>query len=219
VPYGTRTIVGVAADSVYHAIRQPVQPMIFLPLVLREPLLQKDFYLGVRAAAGSPALLERRVASAITDVSSDVAFSFEPLTQALDESLADNRVIAVLSTSFGVLALVLAAVGLYGVTAYAVAQRRTEIGIRMALGAKPGAIVRTIVAHVSKLVGIGIAAGVGTSLSAATLLRSLLYGLEPRDPTTLVGAVVVLAAAATVAGWLPAWRASRTDPAEVLRES
>jgi putative ABC transport system permease protein len=219
VPYGTRTIVGVAADSVYHTIREPVQPMIFLPLVSRDPLLQKDFYLGVRASAGSPALLERRVASAISAVSPEVAFSFEPLTQALDESLADNRVIAVLSASFGVLALVLAAVGLYGVTAYGVAQRRTEIGIRMALGARPGIIVRTIVANVSKLVGIGVAAGIGISLWTATLVRSLLFGLEPRDPTTLVGAVIVLATAATVAGWLPAWRASRIDPAEVLRES
>jgi ABC-type antimicrobial peptide transport system permease subunit len=193
--------------------------MIFLPLVSRDPLLQKDFYLGVRASAGSPALLERRVASAISAVNPEVAFSFEPLTQALDESLADNRVIAVLSASFGVLALVLAAVGLYGVTAYGVAQRRTEIGIRMALGARPGIIVRTIVTNVSKLVGIGVAAGIGISLWTATLVRSLLFGLEPRDPTTLVGAVIVLATAATVAGWLPAWRASRIDPAEVLRES
>jgi ABC-type antimicrobial peptide transport system permease subunit len=173
----------------------------------------------VRAAAGSPALLERRVASAITAVSPDVAFSFEPLAQELDESLADNRVIAVLSAFFGVLALVLAAVGLYGVTAYAVAQRRTEIGIRLALGAKPGTIVRTMVAHISTLVGIGVAAGVGVSLWAATLVRSLLYELEPRDPATLIGAVVVLATVATMAGWLPAWRASRIDPAEVLRES
>jgi hypothetical protein len=184
LPHGRRTIVGVVGDSVYHTIREPVQPMIFLPLASRDPLLQKDFYLGVRAAAGSPALLERRVASAIVAISPDVAFAFEPLAQELDESLADNRVFAALSAFFGLLALVLAAVGLYGVTAYAVAQRKTEIGIRLALGATPATIVRSMVAHVWTLVGIGIAAGVGVSLWAATLVRSLLYGLEPRDPAT-----------------------------------
>jgi putative ABC transport system permease protein len=219
VPYGTRTIVGVVGDSVYRAIREPVQPMIFLPLREREPLLQKDFYLGVRGAAASTALLERQVASAITASSADVAFSFERLAQQVDESLTDDRLIAVLSAFFGVLALILVAVGLYGVTAYAVAQRRTEIGIRMALGAKPTAIIRTVVAHVSTLVAIGVAAGVGVSVWAATLVRSLLYGLEPRDPATLIGAVVVLATVATLAGWLPSWRASRIDPAAVLRES
>lgn len=112
LPYGTRTIAGVAGNSVYHTIREPVQPMIFLPLASGDPLLQKDFYLGVRPAAGSPPLLERRIASAITAVRCDVAFSFELLAQELDESLADNRVIALLSAFFGVLALVLVAVGI-----------------------------------------------------------------------------------------------------------
>ena len=116
VPYGTLTIVGVAHDSVYRPLGEPVQPMVFVPLVSRVPLLQKDFYLGC-AEAGSPSLLERGVASAIAGVSSDVAFWFEPLAQQVDESLADDRAIAVLSACFGVLALVLAAVGLYGVTA------------------------------------------------------------------------------------------------------
>src|SRR5262249_30757327 len=128
-PYGTRTIVGVARDAAYHTIRERVQPMIFLPLISRDPLLQKDFYLGVRAAAGSPALLERRVAATIAAAGPDVAFSIEPLIREVDDALADNRVIALLATFFGVLALVLAAVGLYGVTAYAAAQRRTEVGI------------------------------------------------------------------------------------------
>ena len=219
VPIGTHTIVGVAGDTTYHAIRESVQPMIFLPLASLGPLLQKDFYLGARATAGSPAMLERGVASAITAVSQDVAFSFEPLAQEIAESLADNRVIAMLSTFFGVLALMLAGVGLYGVTAYAVLQRRTEIGIRLALGATPRTIVRTTVAQVWMLVGIGVAAGIGVSLWASNLIRSLLFGLEPRDPATLIGAVVVLAVIATLAAWFPAWRASRIDPAKVLRET
>jgi putative ABC transport system permease protein len=219
VPIGTHTIVGVAGDSAYQAIRQPVEPMIFLQIGSLGPLLQKDFYLGARAAAGSPAMLERQVASAITAVSSDVAFSFEPLAQEVADSLADNRVIAVLSTFFGALALLLAGVGLYGVTAYTVTQRRTEIGIRFALGAKPRTVIRTIVAQIAALVGIGAAAGIGIGLWASTLIRSLLYGLEPHDPGTFIGAVVVLVLVAIVAAWFPAWRASRLDPAEVLRES
>jgi putative ABC transport system permease protein len=219
LPYGTRTIVGVVGDSVYRAVREPVQPMIFLPLVEREPLAQKDFYLGVRAAPTSLALLERRVASAIRAFNPDVAFSCERLTQQVDDSLTDDRLIAVLSAFFGILALILAAVGLYGVTAYAVAQRRTEIGIRMALGANPAAIIKTVVAHVSTMVAIGVAAGVGISFWGTSFVRSLLYELEPRDPATLIGAVVVLATVAAIAGWLPSWRASRIDPAAVLRES
>jgi hypothetical protein len=219
VPIGTHTIVGVTGDTAYHAIREPVQPMIFLPLLARGPLLQKDFYLGVRAAAGSPALLERSVGAAIAAVSQDVAFSFEPLSQEIAASLADNRVVAVLSTFFGVLALMLAGIGLYGVTAYSVTQRRTEIGIRLALGAKPRRVVGTVVVQLWRLVGIGIAAGIGVSLWASSLMRSLLYGLDPRDPPTFIGAVVVLAVVAIVAAWFPAWRASRIDPAEVLRET
>jgi predicted permease len=219
VPIGTHTIVGVTGDATYHAIREPVQPMIFLPLLTRGPLLQKDFYLGARAVAGSPALLERSVASAIAAVSQDVAFSFEPLAQEIAESLADNRIIAALSTFFGVLALMLAGIGLYGVTAYSVAQRRTEISIRLALGAQPRMVAGTMVGHISRLVGIGVTAGIGVSLWASRLIRSLLYGLEPRDPATLIGAVVLLAVVAIAAGWFPAWRASRIDPAEVLRET
>jgi predicted permease len=219
VPFGLRTIVGVADDSVYRTPREPVQPMIFVPLASRDPLQQKDFYIGVRATSGSPLLLEHQVASAMTSVSADVAFSIEPLTQQTSASLTDNRAIAMLSAFFGVLALVLAAVGLYGVIAYGVAQRRSELGVRIALGAKRGSIVTTMLGHVMTPVGIGVAAGVGLSVWAATLVRSLLYGLEPRDPVTLTGAVAVLATVATIAGWLPAYRASRLDPAKVLRES
>jgi ABC-type antimicrobial peptide transport system permease subunit len=87
----------------------------------------------------------------------------------------------------------------------------------MALGAAPGNVVRLVLSRVTLLVGIGVAAGAGMSLWASTLVASLLYGLEPRDPLTLVAAVATLSAVGCVAGWLPAWRASRIDPAQVLR--
>ena len=219
LPYGTRTIIGVVGDSVYHAIREPVQPMIFLPLARRDPLLQKDFYLGVRAAAGSPTVLERTVAAAITTFSRDVAFSFEPLAEQIDASLAENRVMALLSALFGGLALLLAALGLYGVTAYAVAQRRGEIGIRMALGAEARAVVRLVLGRMVALVAIGVGTGAAVAWWASTYAASLLFGLAPRDPVTFAGAAAILIAVGLAAAGLPAWRASRIDPAEVLRES
>jgi ABC-type antimicrobial peptide transport system permease subunit len=148
----------------------------------------------------------------------DLGLAFQPLSTQVNDSLAQDRVIAMLSGFFGGLGLLLAAVGLYGVTAYAVARRRTEIGIRMALGAAPASVVRLVLSRVSLLIGVGILVGAGISLWASQFVAALLYGLEPRDPATLVGAVVTLAAVGAVAGWLPAWRASRIDPAEVLRE-
>jgi putative ABC transport system permease protein len=125
----------------------------------------------------------------------------------------------ILAGSFGAVALLLAGLGLYGVTAYAVAGRRTEIGIRMALGASSSGVVRLVLSQVMLLVGIGVLVGSGVSIWMSKFVATLLYGLEPRDPITLVGAAVVMGSVGAVAGWLPAYRASRIDPAEVLRES
>ena len=123
-----------------------------------------------------------------------------------------------LSGWFGGLALLLAALGLYGVTTYTVAQRRVEIGIRMAIGAAPASIIRLILRRVSILVGVGIAAGAGASLWASRLVAPLLFGVHAADPLTLAGAAGILAAVGGCAGWLPAWRASRLDPADTLRD-
>jgi putative ABC transport system permease protein len=127
--------------------------------------------------------------------------------------------LTLLAALFGALALVLAGLGLYGVTAYAVARQRAELGIRMALGATPATIVRLVVSHVAVVVAIGIATGAAMSMWAGQFIASLLYGLQPRDPRTLIGAAGILAAVATMAAFMPAWRASRIDPAEILREN
>jgi ABC-type antimicrobial peptide transport system permease subunit len=123
-----------------------------------------------------------------------------------------------LSGFFGGLALLLAGIGLYGVTAYSVGRRRREIGIRMALGARPASVVRMVVSRVALLVGIGILIGTAVSLWAAQFVDKLLFGLKPRDPLTLAAAAFVLVAVGALAGWLPARRAARIDPAAVLRE-
>jgi ABC-type antimicrobial peptide transport system permease subunit len=135
------------------------------------------------------------------------------------DALAQDRIVAELSGFFGALALLLAGLGLYGVTSYAVTRRRTELGIRMALGAAPASVVRLVLARIGALVVVGVVAGAALTLVAARFAAALLYGLDPRDPATLIGAVITLVAVGAIAGGLPAYRAARIDPAEVLRES
>src|SRR4029077_5281900 len=137
----------------------------------------------------------------------------------VNASLTQERLVALLSGFFGALALLLAGLGLYGVTSYTVTRRRAEIGIRMALGAAPSGIVRLVLARVTLLVAFGVAVGAAVSVWAARFVAALLYGLEPRDPVTLIGSSIALAAVGALAGWLPAHRASRIDPAQVLRDA
>jgi putative ABC transport system permease protein len=163
-------------------------------------------------------LLTRSVSAALTGRNRDLGLTLRSLASQVDDTLAQDRVIAMLSGFFGGLALLLAGLGLYGVTSYAVTRRRTEIGIRMALGADPAGVVRLVLSRVSVLVGLGVLVGAGLSWWASTFVTALLYGVAPRDPVTLVGAAGILAAVGAFAGWLPAFRASRIDPAEVLRD-
>ena len=147
-----------------------------------------------------------------------IAITFTPLKQQVDAALVQERILAILSGSFGALALLLSAIGLYGVTAYAVNRRRIEIGIRMAIGAAPARVVRLVMARVAVLLAIGVLIGTGVSMWASRLVEALLYGVQPRDPVTLIGAILVLLLVATLTGVVPAWRASRIDPAAVLKE-
>ncbi|MQA29784.1 MAG: FtsX-like permease family protein [Luteitalea sp.] len=174
--------------------------------------------LSMRAVSGPPTLLARRIGDGIAQVDPAIAVTFTALKQQVDAALVQERLMATLSGSFGALALLLSAVGLYGVTAYAVNRRRTEIGIRMAIGATALRIVRLVLGRVTMLLGIGLAIGVGASVWTSRLVAALLYGLEPRDPVTVAWAATVLGIVGAFAGWLPAYRASRIDPAEVLRE-
>ncbi|MBI4519405.1 MAG: FtsX-like permease family protein, partial [Gemmatimonadetes bacterium] len=116
------------------------------------------------------------------------------------------------------LALILAGLGLYGVTAYAMHRRRAEFGIRMALGAAPAGVVRLVLRRVGLLVGAGVLVGALISWWAARFVQMLLYGLEPHDLSTLAAAALVLATVGTIAGWVPARRAARIDPVDTLRE-
>jgi len=175
--------------------------------------------ISVRSSDASPAVLAPRVAAALTAVDRNLAFTFRPLQDRIDASLTRERLVALLSGFFGALALLLAGLGLYGVTSYAVTRRRAEIGIRMALGAEPAGVLRLVLARMFVLVALGVIIGAAVSVWSSQFLASLLYGLQPRDVVTLVSAAVTLSAVGALAGWLPAYSASRIDPAEVLRDS
>jgi len=214
-----REVVGIVADAIYLSLRDAVPPTMYVPLAQQDVTGSFSFVsLSVRAASGSPALLARAIGDAIARVDPDIAMTFTPLKRQVDAALVQERIMAMLSGWFGVLALLLSALGLYGVTAYAVNRRRTEIGIRIAMGAAPARVVRLVLARVTILLGIGVLAGAGASVWASRFVETLLYGLEPRDPATLISSVALLSAVGTLAGWLPAYRASGIDPAEVLRE-
>ncbi|HMJ84412.1 MAG TPA: ABC transporter permease [Vicinamibacterales bacterium] len=213
-------IVGMVGDAVYRRLRDPVPPTVYSSAAQSiDDLPTEEFNLNVRAASRSSALLTRSIADAIGSVDKDLALTFRPLSDQISASLTQERIVAMLAGFFGALALLLAGLGLYGVTSYAVSRRRTEIGIRMALGAAPAGVVRLVLSRVSMLVGLGVLIGAGVSFWASQFVATLLYGLEPRDPVTLAGSVAVLSAVGAVAGWLPARRAARIDPAEVLRDS
>jgi putative ABC transport system permease protein len=212
-----REIVGYVRDAVYRSLREPVPPTMYVPYA-QQPDPPSSMSISVRAAGGPPALLTRPLAAALSGVNRDLAITFRPLADQVNAALTQERIVAMLSGFFGALALLLAALGLYGVTSYAVSRRRTEIGIRMALGAAPGGVIRLVLRRVAILVSLGVLVGSAASLWAARFVETLLYGLQPRDPLTFVAAAVVLGTIGAVAGWLPARRAARIDPAHVLRE-
>jgi predicted permease len=212
-------IVGLVRNAVYDSLRDAIPPTMYRPFTQNEKP-GASTTIAVRAASGSPALLTRSLADALSKVDGDVTLTFKPYYDTVRAATAQERVVGMLSAFFGGLALLLAGLGLYGVMSYAVSRRRTEIGIRMALGAGPAGAVRLILLRVAALVGTGIAVGSVLSFWAAKFMAGspLIYGVQPRDPATLATAVVVLTAIGAIAGYLPAHRASRIDPARVLRE-
>jgi ABC-type antimicrobial peptide transport system permease subunit len=131
--------------------------------------------------------------------------------------LTQERILALLSGFFGGFAVLLAGLGLFGITAYSVSRRRREIGIRMALGAAPGSVIRLVFGRVCLMIAAGVVIGAAASMWTTQLTASLLFGLEPRDPITLALAVVILSGAGLVAALPPAWHASHVDPSVALR--
>jgi ABC-type antimicrobial peptide transport system permease subunit len=224
-----RTVVGVVADQVlqggFHwdgrvrTIRDAAPPTTYRPLAQAAAGAapgRPTATISVRTAS-APSESIPEVAAALAATDPDLTFTLRPLADGLNAAMAQDRIVAALSGFFGVLAMLLAGLGLYGVTSHAVSRQRAEIGIRLALGSTPGGIVRLVLSRVGLLIGIGIAAGVTAAISVGTFVASLLYGLTPRDPIALMSAAFVLAAVGALAGGIPALRASRIDPVKALR--
>jgi len=213
-----KTVVGVVGDAAYNSAREQDVPIEYIPLAPGAmPGPANELTISVRAAAGSPTVLVRSITDVLTAADRNLVFSFRTMNDQLDASLVQDQLIALLSGFFGALALLLAGLGLYGMTAYAVACRRGEIGIRMALGSTRAGMMRFVLSHAARVVLAGIVIGTGMSVWASRFVATLLFGIEPRDLPTLAMAALTLAALAFAATWLPAFRASRLDPAAVLR--
>ena len=211
-------VVGIVDDIIYRSLRSPMEPILYYPLRQSDGV-GTGIMISVRAASGPPLALARGVAAAIAREDATAVLSVRTLEEQVNASLAQERVLATLAAFFAALALLLSAVGLYGVTSQAVTARRAEIGIRMALGATAHGVVRMVLRRTAWVVAAGLLIGAALAAWATTFTRSLLYELEPRDPLTFAGAAVILAAVAAIAAWLPARRASRIDPVQVLRQT
>jgi predicted permease len=216
-------IVGVTTDAVYESLRASVPATMYLPFdqigaeLLSAGAAPDSASLSVRADIAQSIVLTRTIAAAIEQVNPSLDLTFRAMPDIVRQSISLERALAILSGFFGAVSVLLAAIGLFGVTSYAVGRRRSEIGIRMALGATRGVILRQIVARVLGLVGVGVLSGVGVSLWASPLLNTLLHAVDPGDSLTLTGAVTLLTTTGALAGFVPAWRASRVDPMVALR--
>ena len=210
-------IVGVVADAVYTTPRDGMLPTMYVPLAQREPrewTSWRDAVLTIKAVPGQRALVERDVAAALTQADPTLVFTSGTFDQMVDATVTQERLIAMMSGFFGALALLLAGLGLYGVVAQAVSARRTEIGLRMALGAQPAGIVRLVFRRVGVLIVAGLALGLAGSWWAARFIAPLLFQVEARDPATFSGTAGVLVAVGVLAAWVPARRAARLDPGD-----
>jgi putative ABC transport system permease protein len=208
-------VIGVVKDTKYQGLREEKEPIAYYPQSQLPPLPFNNFLLRANGPATS---LIPGVKATVNEVNHDIMLQFRTLAVQLNESLARERLLATLSGFFGALALALAVIGPYGVMSYDVARRRNEIGIRMALGAEQSQVLRMVLGEVAILIVAGLALGLAGAISGTRFLASFLYRLEPNDPTTLAAACIILAAAAVVAGFLPARRAANLDTMTALRE-
>lgn len=217
VPNTPVRIVGLVRDAKYESVRESTFAQAFFP-VAQIPITE-DYdaqYFELRTAAHASAVTSL-VQSAVAQVNKNISLEFSSLEQQVDDSLTQERLLATLSTFFGALALLLAMIGLYGAVSYGVTQRRSEFGIRIALGAVPGSILTLVMRDVALILAGGALAGMAISLFAVRLVQKLLFGLTPEDPVTFLAAVVLLAIVAVAAAYLPARRAMRVDPMIALR--
>ena len=210
-------IVGVVADIKDHSLVAEARRRFYVPYLQDVLGDASALRLTIRTSA-DPAQLLAPIRKAITDLNPDLPIrSIDPLSRMMRSSIAEERLLATLAMVFGGAALLLAAIGLYGVMSYAVSRRSGEIGLRVALGARRGTVITMVIRDALALVALGVAAGIPLTLAASRVIRGQLHGIEPSDPIAFGSALAVLCACAVLAALLPALRASRVAPVVALR--
>jgi len=212
---GETTIVGVVNDAVYRTVRTGVVPTVYLPMTQAD-IHGAGFSVTARLT-GSRSQVEQGLSRALGTATPGLSYSFRDYQDQVRATLVQDRIVAMLSGFFGALALLLAALGLYGVSSYAVSRRRPEIAVRMALGATSVGVVRLMLRRIAALIAIGGVLGCALSLWAAKFVGELVFRVDSRDPVSLIGAAVILTTVGLFAGWLPARKVARMDPTAGLR--
>jgi uncharacterized membrane protein len=205
----SREVVGVMRDAHTHSMDR-VPPLFYQPLRLGRVVPR----LVIRSSHGVPSAELKRI---VARIDPRVRIQTTPLSAHLEARVAESKWGPMLAAVLGAFALALATVGMFGVFAYAVRQRTREIGIRMALGAQPSAVVRLVLAGHSRAVAVGLVVGLLGAVASSVVMRSRLHGLSPFDPVAYLGVAALLAAAGLAASYLPARRAVRVDPVVALR--
>jgi len=207
-------IVGLVTDAKYSEVKQEVPPLFFVPYHQSENVGAMTFY--ARTAVDPSAVL-RAIPALVQQLDPNLPVEdLKTLDQQVRDNIVMDRVIGILSAAFAILATLLAAIGLYGVLAYTVAQRTREIGLRMALGANAGTVRSMVLWHVGRMTLIGGTLGVLAALAIGRVASSLLFGMGGNDPVVIAVVVALLAGVALAAGYVPALRASQVDPMRAL---
>jgi predicted permease len=211
---GEIEIVGVLRDAKYNSVRDPAPPTMYLSF--RQQRTASAVF-AVRTSA-APSSAAGAVREAVRQIDPNLpVIDVSTQLEMVERRFEMERMFARANALFGGLALLLAAIGLFGLMSYNVSRRTSEIGIRMALGAQRGDVLGMVLRESMLLVGIGVAAGLAAAIAAGRFVAAFLFGLEPRDPATIAAATAVMIAVAALAGYLPARRASRVDPMVALR--
>jgi predicted permease len=209
-------VIGVVQNAKYGSVRGAMPRTAYVPFTAMTATLS-GLSFALRTA-GDPSAVVPALRRVVRDLDAGLALAnVRSETDQIATSLWQERLFADLMTAFGLLAILLASVGIYGTMSYAVARRRREIGLRMAIGAQRGQVLRLILGGAMRLTLIGIVLGVPVTLAASRLVGSELFGVTPADPQTMIAAIVVLVAIMAGAGYWPAYRASRVDPMAALR--
>lgn len=211
-PFGDLRVIGVAEDTRLADFREPDREVVYYPA---GPNFRGTIV--VRPKAGFEAAAGAIIRSAVATTDKNLRVSIGEMEEVVQTSLSRDRLVAELSAGLGVLGLILACIGLYGVMAYAVSSRTPEIGIRMATGAQRFDILRMVMKETFGIAVVGVAIGLPISFAATRLLEAQLFAISPSDPLTLGFSIAVIMLVALVAGYLPARRAAQLDPVRALR--